>query len=361
MAVSQVSGVLGEAPIRLFFSEQLRAVGRLLLREVRARHFPPGFARRVTQALREPGKLLSSPVTQGELLDARDLRGWALPVLLTAAAASGMPGAALSHLPLSFWQRVRAVAAASEFLGAALDVIDDVQDGDSPFVQRLGLPLALNAGIALLELAPVALNRAWSAGWSDGLAHTVLETLHTSVLTSLGGQFLDLRFEQMSAVNEAQVMEMTEQKSGTLLALICRLGTMAAVPSGREKAYTYLGQGKPSTYLEAMSLFGWHLGIWFQLLNDLHDAAQAKDLTAKSDRQRHKKTLPLLLEQGGMIEDVNGRDQEWSPNVQAALSYTYVAAETFRLRAQKALHALEEQFGPHPLLWPLTLSAWETT
>lgn len=350
MAVSHVPGVLSEAPTRLLLSKQLRAVGRLLLDEIHASHFPPGFARQVTRALRAPRKLLSSPVMQGELLGGRDLRGWVLPVLLAAASSSGAQSDSLASLPPTFWRRARAVAAASEFLGAALDVIDDVQDGDSPFVQRLGAPFALNTGVALLALAPAALNRARAAGWSDAQAHDALETLRAGILTSLGGQFLDLRFERMSAVDEVQVMEMTEKKSGTLLALICRLGAMAGVSSGQERS---------SEYFEAVSLFGWHLGVWFQLLNDLHDAELAQTQPAKSDRQRGKKTLPLLLEQRGMIEDVNSSKQEWPLRVQTALSYTYVVAETFRLRAQKALQALEEQFWPHPLLWPLTLPTWK--
>jgi geranylgeranyl pyrophosphate synthase len=350
MPASQPQGWLDEPSTRLLLSAQLRAVGRLLLHEVRVRRFPPAFARQIREALRQPGKLLGRPVMRGELLDSRDLRSWALPVLLAAAAASGAQSATLPSLAPSFWRRARAVAAASECLGAALDVIDDVQDGDSPFVQRLGMPLALNTGIALLELTPIALNRARSAGWPEALALAAQETLHASILASLGGQFLDLRFEQMNAVSEAQVMEMTEKKSGTLLALICRLGAMAGIPSG---------QARPSDYVEAISLFGWHLGVWFQLLNDLHGAEQAQMQPSKSDRQRRKKTLPLLLEQHGMIDATKGEMHEQSLNVQAALSYTYVAAETFRLRAQKALRAVEEQFGPHPLLWALTLPAWE--
>jgi geranylgeranyl pyrophosphate synthase len=109
---------------------------------------------------------------------------------------------------------------------------------------------------------------------------------------------------------------------------------------------------KSSGYFESISLFGWHLGVWFQLLNDLHDAEQTQIQPLKSDYQRRKKTLPLLLEQRGMIDATNSGSQEQSLNLRAALSYTYVVAETFRLRAQKALQAVEDQFGPHPLLWP---------
>ncbi len=350
MPTSPANAWLNESPARPLLSRQLKATGRIVVQDVRARQFPPGFARAILQTLRQPGKLLGSPVMRGALLEARDLRAWALPVLLAAAAAAGAHDATLANLPASFWRRARAAAAASEYLGAALDLIDDVQDGDSPFVQRLGMPIALNTGIALLQLAPVALSRARAAGWSDALAHAALETLHTGILTSLGGQYLDLRFEQVSAVSEAQVIEMTEKKSGTLLALICQLGAMAGLSAEH---------ARPSGYFEAISHFGWHLGIWFQLLNDLHDAELAQAQPAKSDRRRRKKTLPLMLERRGMIEDADSSLQAQALNAQAALSYTYVAAETFRLRAQRAFQALEEQFGQHALLWPLTLPTWE--
>jgi geranylgeranyl pyrophosphate synthase len=350
MTTSPAQEWLDKLPVHMLLSEQLRATGQFILHEVRAKHLPSEFTRILLQTLHQPDKLLSSPVMTGALPGMREMRGWALPVLLAAAATAGAQSTTLSNLPASFWRRACAVAAASECLGAALDLIDDVQDGDSPFVQRLGVPIALNVGIALLELAPLALQQATSADWSDAQAQAAQAALHASILTSLGGQYLDLRFEQTGAVSEAQVMEMTEKKSGTLLALICQLGAMAGLSSE---------QAKPSGYFEAISQFGWHLGVWFQLLNDLHDAEQAQAHPGKSDRQRHKKTLPLLLEQRGMIENADNSIQAQSLNAQAALSYTYVMAETFRLRAQKALQTLEGQFGQHALLWPLTLPTWE--
>lgn len=352
MPISPAQAWLSKTPARPLLSEHLRTTGRTIVHDIRNRHFPPGFARALMQTLRQPGKLLSSPVMRGDPLVARDLRGWVLPVFLAAAAASGEQSASLSNLSPAFWRRAQAVAAASEYLGAALDLIDDIQDDDSAFVQRLGMSIALNTAIALLELAPLALQRARAADWPADLAHAALEALHASILTSLGGQYLDLRFEQSSTVSEAQVMDMTEKKSGTLVALVCQLGAMAG---------TSASHPNPSGYFEAISQFGWHLGVWFQLLNDLHDAELAQAQPGKSDRERHKKTLPLLLEQRGMIDTMDNSIQAQSLNAEAALSYTYVVAETFRLRAQKALQALEEQFGQHALLWPLLLSTWEAS
>ena len=346
----QGKGWLNDTAICLLFSKHLRATGNDIIREMRSEKFPPAFTHLLMQALQEPGKLLASPIMQGELLDRRALRSWTLPVLLTAVSASGTQVSSLSNLSKSFWQRTSHVAATAEFLGAALDIIDDIQDGDSSFVQRVGMPFALNIGVAFLELAPLALKRARDAGWSHALANSALEYLHTTILRSLGGQFLDLRFEKMRNVTEAQILEMVEKKSGSLLAFIYRLGAMAGVADEQEK---------PPAYFEAISFFGWHIGIWFQLLNDLRDAEAAQAQAGKSDRQRRKKTLPLALEGQGMIEKTTEEREEWPLNAQAAFSYTYVTAEVFRMRAAKALQALEEQFGPHPLLWPLLATHWE--
>src|SRR5690348_9062560 len=142
-----LSAELSEMPLHSLLSKQLRATGRLLLQEIRARHFPPAFARMIKQSLSAPEKLLLSPVMRGELLSNHELQSWALPVLLAACSATGRPVAELAYLPAAFWQRARAAAAAAEFLGASLDVIDDVQDGDN----QLNPALALNVGLALLE------------------------------------------------------------------------------------------------------------------------------------------------------------------------------------------------------------------
>ncbi len=347
-----MQGWLEDVPARLFLSQQLRAVGRLVLQEIRASHFPPGFARLIMRALRFPRKLLSNPIMRGELLTGQDLWLWPVLTLLIAASACGIQtNRSFATLSPLFWRRARMVAAASEFLGAAIDIIDDIQDGDSPFVQQIGIPQALNVGAALLELAPLTLNQARAAGWPNAIADAAIEQIHIGTLQVLSGQFLDLRFEHTRAVTEAQVIEMTGQKSGSLVALMCRLGAMAGTATAQESSFDYI---------EATSQFGWHLGIWAQLLNDFHDAEPDHAPKGKSDRQRGKKTLPLLLEQRGMIEGARQSQREAAAlNTQAALSYTFVAAETFRLRTQKILQALEERFGPHPLLWPFLNANWE--
>lgn len=348
---SEGRGWLGDPSLCALFSKHLVATGRVIQSQVRSQHFPPGFTRLLYQALRQPGKLLGSAVMQGAMLEAGDLRLWALLALLAAASTTDPLVMTPFQLPASFWRRAHAAAAAAELLGTALDVIDDVQDGDGDFVHRAGAPIAINAGVALLELVPLALEQARPAGWPDALADATLRALHTAVLTSLGGQYLDLHYERASRVTQPQVLEMIGQKSGTLLALVCELGAMAGLQTTTQNT---------AASVEAISLFGWHLGVWSQLLNDLHDAEQTQAQSGKSDRKRRKKTLPLLLEQWGIIEEAQKSQTQSSSSAQAAYSYTYAVAEICRLRAQNALETIEATFGPKPLLWSLLAVSWET-
>lgn len=339
MSGSSFQNWFDDPSLHRLFSNQLRATGHILRSQIQQQHLPRGLARLLHRVLRVPGRLLSRPVMQGNLLEPDDLRGWPLPVLLMAASASRSP--ALPELPALFWRRVCAVAAAAEFLGAATDIIDDIQDGDSALVEQLGTAQSLTVGLALLELVPLTLERAHVAGWMDQLAHAALIQTHQYLLSSLGGQYLDLHFETLPTATETQVMEMTEKKSGSLLALLYRLGVMAGITTAHQFS---------TQYLEAADLLGRHIGIWQQLLNDLHAAKRMS--TTKSDRHRRKKTLPLVLEQHDMIgkEDTPA---ERFVQFHAAIAYTYTTAETARLRAQRALQALEAQFDPHPLLWPI--------
>lgn len=329
---------LAHPPALALLSEQMRATGRVLQQALRFRGFPRPFSQLLTRALHTPGKLLSRPVMHRALLESQDRWLWPLLALAVAAAASGAQIETLPWLSKAFWRRARVVAATSELLFTAADLIDDIQDGDSPFVQHIGAPQALCAGLACLELAPLVLADERKLGWSDAHTKTALETLHHLLLISLSGQFLDLTFERSrSHLTEAQVLEMTSTKSGALLALVCRLGALAGVASPERDT---------PDYYEAISQFGWQVGTWRQLLNDWRDAQPAPH--PKSDRQRGKKTLPLFA-QDGMMETHSPAQPDASSK--ASLMYTLVAAETYRLRAEVRLRSIEAQFGSHSLLW----------
>ncbi len=72
-----------------------------------------------------------------------------------------------------------------------------------------------------------------------------------------------------------------ECKTASLLSAACELGAMAGAPTRREQ----------------LRAFGYHLGMAFQIIDDLLDYASPTEVTGKprgQDLQEHKVTLPLI-------------------------------------------------------------------
>jgi geranylgeranyl pyrophosphate synthase len=340
---TSLPGWLNDPDPRQLLSTQLRSTGQFLLDHLQAQNLDLTLQALVMECLQAPGKLLGKPVMRGALLGQLELRTWPLLALLAAVSAAGADLASLSALSPSFWQRARAAAASAELLGTAIDLVDDIQDDDSSFVARVGVPLALNIAVVLRELAPLALSQAREFGWPDAAARAALKEMHTEMLNVWLGQYADIQLERRSGVTEDEVLKVTEQKSGSMVALVYKLGAFAGIGEG---------QKRPAAYFEMCSRFTHSLGVWMQLINDIHDAMPDQTNTRKSDRERNKKTLPLLLEAQGMIM-VAPNGERAALNTQASLAYVTVFAETIRERSKNVLEELEAKFGPHPFLWPI--------
>lgn len=334
-----------DVALNRLFADHLRATGHYLLRLLQGRGSAAPLADDILLFLRAPDKLLGRAVMEGAPLQQGDLRIWALLALLTATEASRVDLDQLERLSESFWQRAHAAAAATELLATGIDLLDDLQDGDSPVVQQLGISRAVITMTALFQCAPLALAHSRAAHWPS-LGQEV-ERLHSGTLGVIQGQYLDLQLEHHQRATVDHVMEMTRQKSGTMLALVCQMGAQAGLETNSERE---------RLYVEKIGRFGEQLGTWSQLLNDLMDAEQD---TGKSDRALGKSTLPLLLErQGREGSPVPVATPEGWPS-RTAFAATFTVAETFRFTAQETLEELEASFGPHPLLWPLLRVPWE--
>jgi geranylgeranyl pyrophosphate synthase len=340
---SSLPGWLNDPHARQFFSEQLRLTGQFMMEHLQSQSLDPTLSALVMECLQAPEKLLGRSVMRGEVIGQLELRTWPLLALLGAVSAAGADLTSAFTLSSSFWQRARTAAATAELLCTAIDVVDDIQDDDSPFVARIGVPLALNVAVVLYELALLALSRAREFGWPDVPAHTALKRLHTEMLNVWLGQYADIQLEHRSGVTEEEVLKTTQQKSGSLIALVYNLGAFAGIGEGRER---------PAEYFEECCRFAHHMGVWMQLINDIHDAMPGRTTTRKSDRERNKKTLPLFLEAQGMIMVAPDRERA-ALNTQAALAYVSVFAEIVRERSARILEELEAKFGPHPFLWPI--------
>ncbi|EWC58125.1 Octaprenyl diphosphate synthase [Actinokineospora spheciospongiae] len=168
-------------------------------------------------------------------------------------------------------------AVAVELLHNASLVHDDIMDGDRErrhrptLWARFGVPAAILAGDALIALAFEAL--ATSAPVAD-VAH-----LATTLRLLARGQEDDLRFERLARVGVAESTDMIVGKTGVLLGAACRLGVTRPDWQPRFEA------------------FGTHLGVAFQLADDLLGIWGDPAVTGKpagADLRAHKQSAPVV-------------------------------------------------------------------
>ena len=169
-------------------------------------------------------------------------------------------------------------------------VHDDIEDADAERRHRptlwaiWGVPLAINAGDALFALSRLALYRALDAGTVS--EHRMLELMRMYDQTCLAlceGQFLDISFERRTDVTVDEYLEMIGRKTAALLAASLQAGAI-------------LANDDPAT-AEAFRSFGYHIGLAFQMADDVKGSFWTSAESGKpeaGDIRKRKKTLPLV-------------------------------------------------------------------
>ncbi len=162
---------------------------------------------------------------------------------------------------------------------------DDVIDGDETRRHRptawsvFGVGDAVVAGDALLALAYGVL-----AASGHHAAAEVATMLSAAVIGLCEGQSQDLSFERRSDVDLSECLGMVERKTALLMSCACTSGAA-------------FGGGGPAQ-LERMTSVGRHLGLAFQLVDDLLGIWGDPAVTGKpvySDLQSRKKTAPVVV------------------------------------------------------------------
>jgi len=160
---------------------------------------------------------------------------------------------------------------------------DDVMDGAltrrhrETVWWRYGMPKAILAGDALVALGIDLL-----AGAPESvsiLCEAMQEMVH--------GQCLDITYEERDEVTVEECLSVAGAKTAALLRCACELGAVH-------------GGGLPAQVL-ALKRFGWHLGIAFQLTDDLLGIwgdPQQTGRSALADLRAGKKTLPVVAALG---------------------------------------------------------------
>ena len=187
-------------------------------------------------------------------------------VLLSAAACGADPGRGLPG------------ATAVELAHNFSLLHDDVMDGDEQRRHRptawtvFGASAAIVAGDALLALA------------QEELCDNPPAARHLAIAVQrlCSGQLADLRLERRSSATVAECMTMAAGKTGALLASACAIGAMLAEA--------------PASVVTALERFGEHLGLAFQVADDILGIWGDPAVTGKpvmSDLRTRKKSIPV--------------------------------------------------------------------
>jgi geranylgeranyl diphosphate synthase, type I len=192
--------------------------------------------------------------------------------LLSARAAGAAP------------ERGVRAAAAVEFVHNFSLLHDDIMDGDTERRHQptawtvYGVGAAILAGDALLALAQDLLleGQAPQGVWAS-------RCLSAAVQRLIAGQGADLAFERRDDVTLDECRRMAGDKTAALMACACSIGAIYV--------------GAPADLAMGLAGFGAHLGLAFQLTDDLLGIWGAPEITGKpvrSDLRTRKKSLPVV-------------------------------------------------------------------
>jgi geranylgeranyl diphosphate synthase type I len=222
---------------------------------------------------------------------------------------------------------------------------DDIEDGSEtrrgrPTVWKVwGKAQAINAGDGMFALAHLALTRLTDRGVSAERALAALHVFDQTCLALTQGQHLDMCFEGRLDVSVEEYLTMIRGKTAALFATSVHLGALVA---GTEEPLA-------ARYRD----FGEHLGLAFQIQDDILGIWGDKKITGKStssDIEMRKKTLPVVygLERSAELRRLYGAESLTPaeiPQVVHILSEVGARHEAETLAAQhhrEAMHALHQ-------------------
>jgi geranylgeranyl diphosphate synthase type II len=182
-----------------------------------------------------------------------------------------------------------AAAAAMEFVHTFSLVHDDLPAMDDDDLRRgrptnhkvFGEAMAILAGDAMVTMAFEILA-------TDAEPSVVASLVKELAIASgpegmIGGQVLDIDGEDNSLTLE-QLQRVHRMKTGALLTASCRMGAISA--------------GAGETQLNAVTQFGQHLGLAFQIIDDVLDVTSTPEQMGKAtnkDAAMGKNTYPVLM------------------------------------------------------------------
>jgi geranylgeranyl diphosphate synthase type II len=211
--------------------------------------------------------------------------GKRLRPILALAAAEAVGAKAEAVLPLACaLECIHTYSLIHDDLPALDD--DDYRRGRLTSHKMFGEANAILAGDALLTFAFELLSD--RAQWPSCAPELVLQVVHEvayaiGTFGMIGGQVVDLQMEKQ-AVELPTLQYIHAHKTGALLRTSVRCGAV-------------VGGGSPAE-VEALTQYGTHIGLAFQIMDDILDVRGDEQLMGKAlrkDDERQKATYPRLV------------------------------------------------------------------
>jgi len=187
------------------------------------------------------------------------------------------------------WEQAIPAAAAVELLHNFSLIHDDIEDGDtlrrgrSTLWALWGGAQAINAGDALFALSQLAMLRLMHRDVPATRVVQAQQIFNQTCLALTAGQHLDISFETRDDVTVDDYLTMIRGKTAALLTCTCELGALVA--------------GADVAQRDALATFGLHLGLAFQVRDDILGIWGDPKVTGKAtgaDIARRKKSLPIV-------------------------------------------------------------------
>ena len=206
--------------------------------------------------------------------------GKLLRPIMTLLAAQIVGGEIRQALPL---------AAGIQLLHDFSLIHDDIQDnsdlrrGRQTLWSIWGMAQGINAGDGMFVLAHMAIQRMQDVGVPANRVLEIMRRFDRAILQICEGQHLDMKFEGDCSISQSAYIAMVTRKTAVLVASCGELGALAG--------------GASEADAQALSAFGLHLGIAFQMQDDIlgvwgDPAVTGKPLAA--DLSRRKLSLPVI-------------------------------------------------------------------
>ncbi len=189
---------------------------------------------------------------------------------------------------IPYWLHAKSAAAAIELIHNFSLVHDDIQDnsdkrrGRNTVWLNWGAPMAINVGDALFVIANQAVMDL-AEYYPAEVVVKAANILNNSCLDLTRGQFLDMSYEERKDLGIDDYWPMTGGKTSALLSACTHIGAL-------------LGNAD-ETRQDAYRLFGWHVGLAFQVQDDILGIWGDELVTGKSaasDLLEGKNSLPVL-------------------------------------------------------------------